>query len=70
MSRLTLALLLTTIAVAGFPRIGGATNYHEYKKFDVSSPTERAPSRCHAQLKHHRNYHYDCHKWWEFPYHD
>jgi hypothetical protein len=70
MSRLTLALLFTTIVVAGFPRNGAATNYREYKKFDVSSPIEKVPSRCHAKLKDHRNYHYHCDKWWEFPYHD
>jgi hypothetical protein len=65
MSKLTLALFLTTIAVAGFPRTGRATNYHEYKKFDLSSPTEREPARCHVHLKERRNYHH-CDKWREF----
>ena len=46
-------------------------NYHEYKKFNLSGPTERVPSRCHANLKEHRNYHYYyCDKWGEFPHHD
>jgi hypothetical protein len=70
MSRLIPVLLLIAVAAAGFPRNGGATNYREYKNFNVSSPVEKAPSRCHAQLKHHRNYHYYCHSWWEFPYSD
>ena len=52
-----------------FPRTSGATNYHEYKKFDPSGSSEREPSRCHANLKEHRNYYY-CDKWWEFLHHD
>jgi hypothetical protein len=68
MSKLTLALLLTAFAVAGFPRTSGATNYQEYKKFDLSSSTERVPSRCHA-TKGHWNHHH-CDKWWEFLHRD
>ena len=63
MSKLTPALLLA-FAVS-LPRTSGATNYHEYKKFDLSGPTERVPHRCHANLKEHRN-HYYCDRWWEF----
>ena len=69
MSKLALALLLAAIAVVSFPRTSGATNYHEYKKFNLSSPTEREPSRCHANLKERRNHSY-CDKWWEFLHHD
>ena len=70
MSKPALALLLTALAVAGFPRLSGATNYHEYKKFDVSDSTERVPSRCQGVLKEHRDYHYHCDKWREFLHHD
>ena len=42
MSKLALALLLVAFAVS-FPRMSGATNYHEYKKFDLSGPTEKVP---------------------------
>jgi hypothetical protein len=69
MSKPALALLLTALAVAGFPRLSGATNYHEYKKFDLSGSTERAPSRCHANLKEHWNPQH-CGKWWEFLHKD
>ena len=69
MSKLTLALLVAAFAVVSFPRTGGATNYHEYKKFNLSGPTERVPSRCHGNLKEHRNY-YHCDTWWEFLHHD
>ncbi len=69
MSKPALALLLAAIAVVSFPRTSGATNYHEYKKFNLSGPSEREPSRCHANLKEHRNY-YHCDKWWEFLHHD
>ena len=68
MPKLTLALLLATLAVS-FPRNSGATNYHEYKKFDPPVSTERAPSRCHANLRERRNYYY-CDKWREFLHHD
>ena len=69
MSKPALALLLAAIAVVSFPRTSGATNYHEYKKFNLSGPTEREPSKCHANLKERRNCHY-CDKWWEFLHHD
>ena len=39
MSKLTLALFLVAFAVS-FPRTCGATNYHEYKKFNLPVPTE------------------------------
>ena len=48
MSKLTLALLLVAFAVS-LPQHCGATNYHEYKKFDPPVPTERVPSKCHVQ---------------------
>ena len=41
MSKPALALLLAAIAVVSFPRTSGATNYHEYKKFNLSGPSER-----------------------------
>ena len=69
MSKLTRVLLMAAFAVS-LPRTSGATNYHEYKKFDVSGPTERVPSRCHRDLKEHRNHHYYCDKWREFLHHD
>ena len=69
MSKPTLALLLAAFAVFSFPRSSGATNYHEYKKFKPSGPTERVPSGCHANLKERRNCHY-CDKWWEFLHSD
>jgi hypothetical protein len=71
MSNLTRVLLMAAFAVS-LPRTSGATNYHEYKKFNVSGPTERVPSRCHGDLnlKEHRNYHYSCDKWREFLHHD
>jgi hypothetical protein len=65
MSNLILALLLAVFAVVNFPRTGGATNYHEYKKFDLSVPAERVPSRCHGNLKEHPNYYYYRDKWWD-----
>jgi hypothetical protein len=48
----------------------GATNYHEYKKFNASGPTERIPSRCHGDLKEYRNYHHHCDQWRELLRHD
>ena len=69
MSKLALALLLAAFAVASFPRTSGATNYHEYKKFNLSGPTERVPSKCHTNPKEHRNY-YHCDKSWEFLHQD
>ena len=69
MSKLTRVLLTAAFAVS-LPRTSGATNYHEYKKFDVSGSTERVPSRCQGVLKEHRNYHYHCDKWREFLHHD
>jgi hypothetical protein len=70
MSKLNRVLLIAAFAVS-LPRTISATNYHEYKKFNLSGPTERVPSRCHANLKEHRNYHYYyCDKWGEFPHHD
>ena len=69
MSMRTLALLLAAFAVVSFSRSSGATNYHEYKKFNPSAPTENAPSRCHANLKERRNYHH-CDRWREFFHHD
>jgi hypothetical protein len=68
MSKLTRVLLMAAFAMS-LPQAGGATNYHEYKKFDVSGPTERVPSRCHTNLKERRNYHH-CDKWREFLHHD
>ena len=41
MSKLTLALLLVAFAVS-FPRSVGATNYHEYKKFDPPVSTGKS----------------------------
>jgi hypothetical protein len=69
MSNLVLALLLAAFAVMNFPRASGATNYHEYKKFDLSGPAEKEPSRCHANLKERWNHHH-CDKWWEFLHQD
>jgi hypothetical protein len=53
MSKLNRVLLIAAFAVS-LPRTSSATNYHEYKKFNLSGPTERVPSRCHANLKEHR----------------
>ncbi len=69
MSKLILALLLIAAVVASFPRAGGATNYHEYKKFNLSNPVEREPSRCLAYLKERWNHHH-CEKWREFLHQD
>jgi hypothetical protein len=69
MSKLIPALLLAVFAVVGLPQISGATNYREYKKFNLSGPTETPPRRCHANLKQRRN-HYCCDKWWEFWHQD
>jgi hypothetical protein len=68
MSKLTRVLLMAALAVS-VPRTSGATNYHEYKKFDLSGPTEREPISCHANLKERRNYHH-CDKRWNFLHHD
>jgi hypothetical protein len=68
MSKLTRVLLMAALAVS-VPRTSGATNYHEYKKFNLSGPTEREPIRCHANLKEHRNFHH-CDKWREFFHHE
>ena len=68
-SKQILALLFAAFAFVAFPRTSIATNYHEYKKFDLSGPTEKEPSRCHGNLKERRNY-YCCDKWWEFLHHD
>ena len=68
MSKLTLALLLVAFAVS-LPRNCGATNYHEYKKFDPPVSTERVPSKCHANPKERWNCYY-CDKRWEFLHHD
>jgi hypothetical protein len=62
MSKLTLPLLIAAFAAMSFPRTGSATNYREYKKFDLSVPTERVPSRRHGNLKGHPNYYYDRNK--------
>ena len=63
MSKLTLALLVAAFAVS-LPRLCGATNYHEYKKFDPPVPTEKVPCKCHVHPKRHWNCH--CDKPWEF----
>ena len=63
MSKLTLALLLVAFALS-FPRSVGATNYHEYKKFDPPVPTERVPCKCRVHPKERWNCH--CDKRWEF----
>jgi hypothetical protein len=63
MSKLTLALFLVVLAVS-VPRLCGATNYHEYKKFDPPVPTEKVPCKCHVNPKRHWNCH--CDKRWEF----
>jgi hypothetical protein len=65
MSKLILALLLAAFAVANLPRIGRATNYREYKKFDLTVPAERAPSKRHINLNE-RSYHHRCAAWREF----
>jgi hypothetical protein len=65
MSKLILALLLAVFAVVNFSRAGGATNYREYKKFDLSAPTQRVPSKCRGNLKEHPYYYYRD-KCWEF----
>jgi hypothetical protein len=68
MTKLTVALL-SFVFVVSLPQTGRATNYHEYKKFNLSGPPETVPSRCHAYLKQRRNY--CCRdKWWEFLHHD
>ena len=67
MTKLTVALL-SFVLVVSLPQAGRATNYHEYKKFNLSGPTERVPSRCRAHLKERRNYY--CDNWWEFLHHD
>ena len=71
MPKQTLALLLVTFAVVSLPlpRNCGATNYHEYKKFDPPSSTEKVPSRCHANPRERRNYYY-CDRWRDFLHHD
>jgi hypothetical protein len=69
MSKLTLALFLVALAM-NLPRTSGATNYHEYKKFDPPVSTERVPSKCHANLKERRNYYDYCDKWRNFLHHD
>jgi hypothetical protein len=65
MSKLTLPLLIAAFAGMSFPRTGGATNYSEHKKFDLSAPTQRVPSKCHSNLKERPHYSYrdNC---WEF----
>jgi hypothetical protein len=68
MTKLTDALL-SFVFVVSLSQTGHATNYREYKKFNLSDPTERVPSKCHAHLKERRNYYY-CDKWWEFLHHD
>jgi hypothetical protein len=68
MSKLTPVLLMTAFA-ASLPQTSGATNYHEYKKFDLSGPSERVPTRCHFDLKEHRHHHYYCDTWREFLRH-
>jgi hypothetical protein len=62
MSKLTLTLLMTAFAMS-LPRPSAATNYHEYKKFNVSGPTEKVPSRCHGDLKEHRNHPFYRDRW-------
>ena len=61
MWKLTLALCLAAVEVAGVPRTSGATNYHVYKKF----PAETQLSRCHVHPKE-RRYHYRCESQWDF----
>jgi hypothetical protein len=56
MQKLTLALCLAAVVVAGFPRASGATNYHVYKKFPAEG---QQLSRCDVYLKKHRH-HYHC----------
>jgi len=63
MSKLTLALLLVVFAVS-LPRSVGATNYHEYKKFDPPVSTGKAPCKCHVHPKERGNYR--CDKRWDF----
>jgi hypothetical protein len=66
MSKLTIALVLAAYVVAGFPRAGCATNYREYKKFDVAGPTnERVQGRGRIDLKGRCNHH-RCETWWKF----
>jgi hypothetical protein len=69
MSKLILALLLAAFAAVSFPRASGATNYREYKKFDLSDPIERIPSRRHGNLKECWNHHH-CDKGWKFLHQD
>jgi hypothetical protein len=63
MSKLALALFLVAFAVS-LPRLCGATNYHEYKKFDPPVPTEKVPCKCRVHPKERWNCH--CDKRWEF----
>ena len=69
MPGLTLALLLAALAVVSFSRTSGATNYHEYKKFNLSGPVEQEPIRRHSNPREHRNYCH-CDKWRDFLHHD
>lgn len=69
MSKLALALVVVAFAVVSLPRTSGATNYHVYKKIDLSGSTERAPNICRADFKEHRASYY-CDKWREFVHHD
>src|ERR1700735_1744855 len=66
MPKQTLALLLVTFAVVSLPlpRNCGATNYHEYKKFDPPVSTEKVPCKCHVHPKQRGNCH--CDKRWDF----
>ena len=68
MSKLNRVLLIAAFAVS-LPRTSSATNYHEYKKFNLTGPTERVPSRCHANLKERRDY-YCFDRRWEFLHHN
>ena len=68
MSKFTRALLVAAVAMS--PRVSSATNYHEYKKFDVSPSTERMPSKCRATLKEHRHHNYHCDTWQDFWHHN
>ena len=63
MSKLTLALLFVAFTVS-LPRNCGATNYHEYKKFDPPVSTEKVPCKCHVHPKQRGNCH--CDKRWDF----
>ena len=61
MWKLTLALCLAAVVVAGFPRASGATNYHVYKKF----PAEGQLGKCQVNLKARRQ-HFHCENQWDF----